>query len=389
MTKKIIYIQYTNPACYPSLEHSSQMLAKNGWRVLFLGTGSFGASNMLCFSKYRNIILRKLTFRNGGLRQKLHYLIFCAWVVARTFLFKPSYIYASDPFSCPVALILSYLPGVRIIYHEHDATGIAGTTGRVFFDSARFMLWARRRAALRAILCVTPNSRRAELLSETSGRDKDIYSVLNCPKKSEALFGKSKSDKRIISAAYHGTIVPGRVPLKILEAVALLPENVNLKVIGFETVGSIGYMRQLKEAALRLGINERVEFISPFPLRRDVLSYLQGCDIGISLMPGKAYDVNEITMAGASNKPFDYMACGLALLVSDLPDWQKMYVEPGYSLACNPEDPEDIARVLRWFLEHPEETRRMGELGRQKILSEWNYEKQFEPVLKILEYSQI
>ena len=78
------------------------------------------------------------------------------------------------------------------------------------------------------------------------------------------------------------------------------------------------------------------------------------------------------------------MACGLALLVSDLQPWRKMYVEPGYGIACDPGSAVSIAKALQYFLEHPLETSAMGERGRQKILSEWNYEKQFEPVLKIL-----
>lgn len=37
---RILYIQYTNPAGYPPLEHSSRILAQADWEVLFLGTGA-------------------------------------------------------------------------------------------------------------------------------------------------------------------------------------------------------------------------------------------------------------------------------------------------------------------------------------------------------------
>ena len=85
-------------------------------------------------------------------------------------------------------------------------------------------------------------------------------------------------------------------------------------------------------------------------------------------------------MAGASNKPFDYLARGCALLISDLPDWREMYFEPGYARACDPDNPESIIAAVRWFLEHPEELRAMGEAGRRRILQDWNYETQFAPV---------
>ncbi len=59
-------------------------------------------------------------------------------------------------------------------------------------------------------------------------------------------------------------------------------------------------------------------------------------------MPPRSDNINEQAMAGVS-KAIDYLACGLALLVSDLLDWKELVVAPGYALACDPRDPESIA----------------------------------------------
>jgi hypothetical protein len=53
-------------------------------------------------------------------------------------------------------------------------------------------------------------------------------------------------------------------------------------------------------------------------------------------------------------------------------------------LSVDPEDAASIAAALRWLLERPGELRTMGERGRQRILAEWNYEKQFLPVFQCL-----
>ena len=135
----------------------------------------------------------------------------------------------------------------------------------------------------------------------------------------------------------------------------------------------------------RLGLNRRVDFVGPLPTRKDLFEYCKRCDVGLTFMPKKSFDFNEQTMTEASNKPFDYLANGLAVLVSNLPDWKELYVEPGYGLACDPDDPKSIADALAWFLNHPKEMREMGERGRQRILKEWNYEQQFLPVLKKLD----
>src|SRR5438270_2313182 len=78
---RILYVQYTNPAAYPPLEHSSHILADAGWDVIFLGTGALGA-NSLRFRPHDRIQVRQLPFCPAGWRQKLHYLWFAMWVVA-------------------------------------------------------------------------------------------------------------------------------------------------------------------------------------------------------------------------------------------------------------------------------------------------------------------
>ncbi|NEQ86890.1 MAG: glycosyltransferase family 4 protein [Moorea sp. SIO2I5] len=138
----------------------------------------------------------------------------------------------------------------------------------------------------------------------------------------------------------------------------------------------------MQELAEQLNISDRIKYLGTVPTRAELLEKCHSSDVGLSLFPAKSLQ----PMPGASNKPFDYLACALPLLVSDLPDWKEMYVEPGYGLAANPEDPESIARALRWYLEHPKEMREMGENGRKRILEEWNYEKQFEAVIKVIRY---
>ena len=101
-------------------------------------------------------------------------------------------------------------------------------------------------------------------------------------------------------------------------------------------------------------------------------------------MPMKTDEINMNTMAGASNKAFDYLACGLPLLVSDLPEWRSLYVEPGYGVACDPDNAGSIERALRTFVEDQTAMRAMGERGRQRVEQEWNYETQFARALTCL-----
>src|SRR5881396_1043130 len=99
--RRILYVQYTNPAAYPPLEHSSRILADAGWNVLFLGTGALGA-DALKFPPHQKIVVKQLAFCSEGIRQKAHYFLYCLWVLYWTITWRPQWVYASDPLSCPI-----------------------------------------------------------------------------------------------------------------------------------------------------------------------------------------------------------------------------------------------------------------------------------------------
>jgi glycosyltransferase involved in cell wall biosynthesis len=366
-----VYVQYTNPAAYPPLEHSSQLLAERGWDVLFLGIESWGSAS-LRFPDYRGIRVRQLSRRQWRV-QKLHYPMFFCWSMARILGNRTSWIYASDMMSCPVALAASLLFRIPLVYHEHDSP--ARDAAGAF---ARFCLWTRDACARRAQVCILPNRTRAERLAGESRREQPPLVIWNCPRRPEV--GAARSGRPDgVRILYHGTVVPDRVPLEAIDALATLPDAVSLTVIGYETVGSAGYRNTLRQRAVKLGIADRIVFVDP--MDRDRL--MRECplyDLGLALVPLHSRDVNFTAMTGASNKPFDYLSCGLALLTSSLPDWEEMFIAPGYGLACDPGSAKSIGAALRWFFDHPQEMRAMGERGRQKILGEWNYEAQFAPV---------
>jgi glycosyltransferase involved in cell wall biosynthesis len=128
-----------------------------------------------------------------------------------------------------------------------------------------------------------------------------------------------------------------------------------------------------------------IKLLGTIPFRRDLLRSAAKAHVGLALMPKSSKDINMQHMVGASNKPFDYMACGLPLLVSDLPDWLETFVEPGYALACDPGDPDSIEVALRWYLEHHDERRQMGLRCKDKIRQGWNYETTFAKVMAKIE----
>lgn len=373
--RRIVYAQYTNPAGYPSLEHSARMLADAGWQVLFLGTRA--PHDEMRFRPHPRIATRELPFQAPGWRQKFHFIFFCLWVASWSVKFRADWLYASDMLSAPATLLAQMVSRARVIYHEHDTPAAPRNAW------TRLQFRARRALVRRARACVIPNAARAENFQEDL--QARAVCVWNCPAREEILPLEPKAERAEMWVYYHGSIVPARVPLAVVDALARAPKGVNLRLAGYETAGHPQYTQALLERAQRLGVRERIEVIGAVPTRAELFAVCCAGDVGLALMPLQSADANERAMTGASNKPFDYLACGLTLLVSDLSDWRALYVEPGYARACNPHDAASIAGALRWYWEHPAERRAMAEGGHARVVSEWNYETQFAPVWEFLQ----
>ena len=72
----------------------------------------------------------------------------------------------------------------------------------------------------------------------------------------------------------------------------------------------------------------------------------------------------------------------MPLIISDNEDWRSFYETPGYARSCDVNDANSIAATLRWLYDNPVAAAVMGIAGRQRILNSWNYEIEFEPVIK-------
>src|SRR5690606_11386581 len=228
-----------------------------------------------------------------------------------------------------------------------------------------------------------PSDGRAKRLSAETGRA-DVAVVWNVPLRREVApperGPRAGGDTRLL---YHGSIVPARVPDTLLRALARLPRTVSCCITGYDPAGG-AYQEHLRALAAELKLTDRVEFTGPIGTRQELMERCAEFDVGLSLLPLNPTDFNEQTMLGASNKPFDYLAAGLALLVPDRGDWHRTFVEPGYGVSCDPASVASLEAAIRWLHENPESRVRMGAAGRERILTEWNYETAFAPVLETM-----
>lgn len=366
--RRILFVQYTEPAAYPPLEHSAQLLARAGCDVLFIGIRAREVEGMRLRSHER-IRAEKVDLEPGGRMGILNYVRFTARSLLIARRFRPDWIYASDALSAAAAVSIRKLTGAKLLYHEHDAV-----TGRV----RAAVRWAHRSVAQSADIVVVPGAARVLLLPAPPRR---VFTVWNCPLRDEVAHG-NPIPGAVTRLAYAGSINEKRLPMTFIDAIAQL-SGLTLDIIGYTTIGAPDYVSHLMARAAQLGVGDRVRYHGVVPERKALLDLLSFCHIGIATLDISSGDQNLHAMAGPSNKPFDYMARGLPFLVSRNAEWVRMYVEPGYAAACDPLDVRSITNALIPLMD-PGVREAMGTNARARIAGDWNYDRQFAPVLSEL-----
>ena len=282
-----------------------------------------------------------------------------------------------------------------------------------------------------ADLCILPNGKRLQEFVRKTGRTKPTELVWNVPSLEEV--GPEKRPANLagpLRLFYGGSLSQERLPWAVLQVILGFRGRVRLDVVGYANYEDVDYPATIREADAGLGI---VRYHGALPERRDLFRVMEECEAALCLMPTRSRYVGMQTMAGASNKPFDAMARGLAVVISDLPAWTSMYLEEqkeesgagggpgcgipdageksnakgtmskdarnpefrvpepgkGYGVAIDPESGESIRAGLQWMLNNREKLWEMGERGRLKIRKEWNYERMFQPVLDRLKVGKI
>jgi glycosyltransferase involved in cell wall biosynthesis len=146
-----------------------------------------------------------------------------------------------------------------------------------------------------------------------------------------------------------------------LVAAGLMP-----KVLIFGYFDNPAAADELQARIKELGLGEHVEVkgrVTP----PEVPGLLHQARIGVvPLQPIPKF------MKNIPTKLFEYWACGLATVVSDLPPMRPFLGNNRFGLKVKPEASGDLADALKWLLENPERTEAMGKAARAAVLDRLN-----------------
>jgi glycosyltransferase involved in cell wall biosynthesis len=90
-------------------------------------------------------------------------------------------------------------------------------------------------------------------------------------------------------------------------------------------------------------------------------------------------------MKNIPSKMFEYWACGLPVLASDLPPIRQFLVEGRNGYLFPPASPAHLADRIAYLLQHPAECESLGRAGRGMIEATWNNEQQVDGLVGFYE----
>ncbi len=156
--------------------------------------------------------------------------------------------------------------------------------------------------------------------------------------------------KRVV--AFTGRLVPHKGVDVLLRALSALPDDVHLVVVGRGP-----RLVDLVALARRIGVDARVHFC-PAVSDDDLPRYLALADV--FAFP------SQNRLEGFGLAVAEAMACGLPVVISDMPGVREVIDEGVQGLLVEPLLADDLASKIRVLLDAPERAKRMGAAGRRR-----------------------
>jgi glycosyltransferase involved in cell wall biosynthesis len=273
-----------------------------------------------------------------------------------------------DPELLPVALALKIIFHKRVIYDAYEDFPSMVLNKRSLPAILR-PLAAKALAALEGLAAhfidgvMTADSLTLRRFAH-SGRGRKLV-FFNFPNLD--LFPPPRVKTKKFDVVYRGGLSARAGTLLLLEAMRLLADRgkpTSLLLIGY--FDDARFEIELRERIREFGLSANVELRGRTE-HEDMAEALSEARIGVSPLQ----DIPKFRL-NIPVKIFEYWACGLPVVASDLPPMRPFFSNVSGGFLCEPGDAAALAHSICWLLDHPSAAKRMGRNGRSAIVQRFN-----------------
>jgi glycosyltransferase involved in cell wall biosynthesis len=250
-------------------------------------------------------------------------------------LFTSADIYHShESYPLPACFLAARLRGKKLVYDAHELYQSNGLFGPLTLES----LFIHKTDAV-----INVNDARAQVLNDRYRLGEQTI-VMNCPPrkipaKSQHLREMLRIDPTAFVVIYHGGFYPKERALdELIKAACLLPENVHIVILGFDSKGTKAVLERLVTS---LKVGNRVHILDPIPPDQ-LVEFSTAADVGI--IPQVLLSDNQ--RFANPNKLFEYMASGLAVVATDTPTITSIVARFGIGEVFSRPKAEDISEAI-------------------------------------------
>jgi glycosyltransferase involved in cell wall biosynthesis len=284
-----------------------------------------------------------------------------------------------DPELLPVALALKLIFHKRVVYDAYEdfpsmALNKRSLSAASRLPAARVVATLERLAAYYLDGVMTADSLTLRRFARTGKSRKLVF--YNFPNLD--LFPPPRLDTKHFDVVYRGGLSARAGTLVLLEAMRLLAARgkpASLLLIGY--FDDAAFESELRERICALGRSAHVELRGRME-HEDMAEALSKARIGVCPLQ----DIPKFRL-NIPVKVFEYWACGLPVIASDLPPIRPFFRSVAGGFLYEPSDAAELARSIRWLLDHPDAASRMGRSGRSAIVRRYNNQNE---VRKLCEF---
>jgi glycosyltransferase involved in cell wall biosynthesis len=300
---------------------------------------------------------------------RLAFMVSFAVAVVRL---RPEVVHAHDAAMLVPGLVGSRLTGARLVYDSHElATGVPYRAGW----PERVVGWIEWICLCRATAVVTVSDGVAARLRARYRLDRiPVVTVRNTcalprpraddpPAGLRARAGIAANAPLVL---HQGAAAPGRGCESLIRAVAQLP-GVHLVFLG---TGFEGFDAQLSQVAAGAGAASRVHFVASLGLDR-LLAHTREANVGVTLLESSC----ENHRLALPNKLFEYLAAGVPVLASDLPELRALVLGWRVGWMVTSLNPEALAERLSEALAECHEPALLTRVREADAALDWRWER--------------